>query len=31
MPLPAFARPGERFSWADYQSWPGDERWELID
>jgi Uma2 family endonuclease len=31
MPLPASARPGERFSWADYQSWPDDERWELID
>jgi Uma2 family endonuclease len=31
MPLPASARPGGRFSWADYQSWPDDERWELID
>lgn len=23
-------RSGQRFTWTDYQSWPDDERWELI-
>jgi Uma2 family endonuclease len=30
MSLPALAQPADRFSWTDYRSWPGDERWELI-
>jgi Uma2 family endonuclease len=31
MSLPAEAPSSTRFSWADYRSWPDDERWELID
>ena len=31
MSLPALAQPLEPFTWADYRSWPDDERWELID
>jgi len=31
MSPPALARATDRFTWRDYQSWPDDERWELID
>ncbi|WP_295388839.1 Uma2 family endonuclease [uncultured Thiodictyon sp.] len=31
MSLPALAQPTDRFSWSDYQSWPDDTRWELIE
>ncbi len=31
MSQPAMAAQTDRFTWSDYRSWPGDERWELID
>ncbi len=31
MSTPANAKQRDRFTWADYRSWPDDERWELID
>ncbi|WP_295449496.1 Uma2 family endonuclease [uncultured Thiodictyon sp.] len=31
MPLPALAKPTDRFTWSDYQSWTDDTRWELIE
>jgi Uma2 family endonuclease len=30
MPLPA-DRPGERFTYGDYLTWPDDQRWELLE
>ncbi len=31
MSQPALAQPADRFTWSDYQSWPDEARWELID
>ena len=33
MPIPAFKlnKPNRKYTWADYQTWPDDERWEIID
>jgi len=31
MNAPALRKPGDRFTWQDYQTWPDSERWEIID
>ena len=31
MPLAVKKKGGEGFTWVDYKSWSGDERWEIID
>jgi Uma2 family endonuclease len=31
MPRPAASETTTRFTWADYRTWHGDERWEIID
>ncbi len=31
MTAPSLRTPDERFSWRDYQTWPAETRWEIID
>ncbi len=31
MSAPALRKPEYRFTWQDYQTWPDEERWEIID